>query len=217
MPCNICGGETFLPGPNDRLSQTGRPPRCAGCYSLERHRQLRVCLDLLPPGALSWRRAIQFAPDPSLEGQRFASFETSQFGGENSLDLQDLDRPTGVYDFISLSSVLEFVVNDRRAFAELARIGSPKCIIHCTFTPASEDSLTHHYDRPHGNFGRMHLYGADLVEWFRVEALGFATIKALPADPATGVVDPIHFFCRQITDMQILEHAFAECPSPVTQ
>ena len=40
--CNVCGGEVFMRGPNDRLSATRKPPRCVECLSLERHRQLRL-------------------------------------------------------------------------------------------------------------------------------------------------------------------------------
>ncbi len=121
--CNICGGTKFEPGPNGRRTPAGEPVRCSGCYSLERHRSLHQCLIRVPPALLAWRRAIQFAPDPSLDPAWFRSYEGSQYGGENNLDLQDINRPDGSYDFISLSSVLEFVPDDRRAFAELGRIG----------------------------------------------------------------------------------------------
>lgn len=205
MPaCNICGGERFVPGPNDRLSESGAPPRCADCYSLERHRSLRACLDRLPRTMLSWRRAIQFAPDPSLDPSWFRSYEGSQYDGENSLDLQAIDRPAGSYDFISLSSVLEFIPDDRRAFSELARIASANCLIHCTFTPAASDVETHHYGEPHGTFGRYHLYGSDLSQWLDVSEHGLITLRVTAVDPATGTEEPIHFFCRKQGDAELL-------------
>lgn len=208
MPvCNICQGEAFKLGPGDRLSESGSPPRCVSCYSLERHRQLRECLDRVPPEMLSWRRALQFAPDPSLDPEWFLSFEGSQYGEENSLDLQSIDRQDDSYDFISLSSVLEFVPDDRQAFSELARIASPSCIIHCTFTPAADDAATHHYDKPHGNFGRRHLYGNDLTDWLGVATHDLLTIRASATDPVTEVRDPIHFFCRRRADAAALADA----------
>jgi hypothetical protein len=48
---------------------------------------------------LSWRRAIQFAPDPSLDPDWFSGFERSQFPEENGLDLQDLDSPSNPIHF----------------------------------------------------------------------------------------------------------------------
>jgi hypothetical protein len=144
-----------------------------------------------------------------LDPEWFFSFEASQFEGENSLDLQDVDRPDGAFDFVSLSSVLEFVPDDRQAFSELARIASSDCIIHCTFTPAATDAPTHHYDKPHGNFGRRHLYGNDLTEWLKVEAYDLITVIASATDPVTDVTDPIHFFCRRQDDSDALTNAFA--------
>jgi hypothetical protein len=153
---------------------------------------------------LSWRRAIQFAPDPSLNSSWFHSYEGSQYEGENSLDLQSIDRASGSYDFISLSSVLEFVPDDRRAFSELLRLASPRCLIHCTFTPASAHEPTYHYDEPHGNFGRYHLYGYDLTDWLGVSTNDLVTRVATAIDPATGTPDRIHFFCRDPDDAVLL-------------
>ena len=193
VACNICGGSEFVRGPNERLAQSGASPRCGTCYSLERHRSLRECLNRLPPEMLSGRRAIQFAPDPSIDPDWFHSYENSQFGGENSIDLQEINRPANSYDFISLSSVLEMVPDDQRAFRELARIGSSNCIIHCTFVPVAR--ATRHYDMPHGAFNRYHLYGLDVSEWFDSDSHDLTTVMAIAVDPVTGVKVPTHFFC----------------------
>jgi hypothetical protein len=212
--CNICGGAEFVPGPNDRLAETGAPPRCSGCFSLERHRSVRECFSRFPAELLGWRRAIQFAPDRSLDPGWFRSYEESQYEGENSIDLQEVDRPAGSYDLISLSSVLEFVPDDRRAFSELLRIGSPGCIVHCTFTPAATDAPTHHYDRPHGTFGRRHLYGTDLTEWFETAARGLTAVVTVAVDPVTGVEETVHFFCREPGDAEVLSASLASGSPP---
>lgn len=190
------------PGPNGRLTPSGNPVRCASCSSLERHRALRACLERLPCETLSQRRALQFAPDASLDPNWFASFEGSRYGGENNLDLQAIDRPEGCYDLISLSSVLEFVPDDRRAFSELLRIGSANCIVHCTFTPFS--NLSRHYSEPHGDFGRYHVYGRDVNERFETRSHGLTTLVVIAIDPVTGVTQPLHFFCRQAGDAEAL-------------
>jgi Methyltransferase domain len=210
MPaCNICGGYEFVPGPNNRLSPSGAPPQCGNCRSLERQRSLRECLSRVPEKMLSWRRAIQFAPDRSLDPAWFRSFETSVYGGENSIDLQQIDLPDGSYDFISLGMVLEFVVDDRRAFGELVRVGSGECIIHHTFGSTLSAPASTHYDEPYGTFGRHHDYGSDLEQWLETTKHGLWALVVQAVDPVTATVEPIHFFCRQAADAERLSAAFA--------
>jgi hypothetical protein len=206
--CNICGGREFVPGPNGRLSPAGAPPQCGSCRSLERQRSLRACLLRVPEETLSSRRAIQFAPDGSLDSAWFRSLETSTYGGENSIDLQEIDRAADSYDFISLSSVLEFIPDDRRAFAELARIGSESCILHCMFCSSLGAPQSTHFGEPHGTFGRYHDYGADLEEWFATSRRGLTTLMVGGVDPVTGHTEPHHFFCRQGRDAKVLADSF---------
>jgi hypothetical protein len=158
---------------------------------------------------LAWRQALQFAPDASLDPAWFHSFETSTFGGENSIDLQQIDRPDGSYDFISLSMVLEFVPDDRRGFAELARIGSDKCIIHNSSGSLLNAPVSTHHDEPKGPFGRYHYYGSDIEERLEVERHGLSAVRVQAEDPVTGTPDVIHFFCRQPSDADILSAALA--------
>lgn len=211
MPaCNICGEHKFVPGPNGRLSQSGVPPQCGGCRSLERQRSLRACLVRVPAEMLSSRRAIQFAPDASLDPAWFQSFETSIYGGENSIDLQAIDRPAGSYDFISLSSVLEFVPDDRRAFAELTKIGSEDCILHSTFCSSLGAPQSTHFGEPYGTFGRYHDYGADLEDWFDTSRHGFQTLVVGGIDPVTDDSELHHFFCRQAQDAEALKESLTD-------
>lgn len=153
---------------------------------------------------LSWRRAIQFAPDRSLDQEWFRSYEESKYGGVNSIDLQNIGRRDGSYDFISLSSVLEFVFDDRTAFTELVRIASPLCIIHCTFVPSPTAAATQHFGVPHGAFGRYHHYGVDVASWLDAESHQLTTMVVVATDPVTEVRENIHFFCRQPNDADVL-------------
>jgi hypothetical protein len=159
-----------------------------------------------PPEMLSWRRALQFAPDASLDPTWFRSFETSTYEGENSIDLQEIDRPDGSYDFISLSMVLEFVPDDRKAFGELARIGSDGCIIHNSSGSSLNAATSTHHDDPHGSFGRYHYYGSDIEERLEVQRYGFSAVRVQAVDPVTGTPDVIHFFCRQASDAGVLKN-----------
>lgn len=211
--CNICGNKHFEHGPNGRVSGTGLLPRCSTCYSLERHRSLRECLLRFPSDMLVWRRAIQFAPDGSLEPAWFRTYEESKYGGPNSLDLQHIDRPADSYDFISLSSVLEFVPNDRMGFSELSRIASSTAIIHATFLPSPTSGVTEHYQEPHGAFGRFHRYGLDLGDSLGVKLSGFSIVAVDAVDPVTQDQGRIHFFCKQTQDACLLANLF-ETVSP---
>jgi hypothetical protein len=207
--CNICGAAEFAPGPNGRLTVSGNAPRCVGCGSLERQRSLRACLLRVPAEMLSWRRALQFAPDASLDPEWFQSFETSTYEGENSIDLQEINRPDDSYDFISLSMVLEFVVDDRRGFSELVRVGSEACIIHNSPGSVLNAPSSTHHEQPHGAFGRYHYYGRDLGDRLDTVRHGLSTVSVRAVDPVTGTPDDIQFFCGREDDADVLSASFA--------
>lgn len=168
---------------------------------------MRAFLSRLPAEMLSWRRAIQFAPDASLDPAWFRSFETSTYEGENSIDLQAIDRPDDSYDFISLSMVLEFVPDDRRAFGELVRVGSDACIIHTSPGSVLGAPTSTHHEEPHGSFGRHHYYGNDLEDWFETARRGLSTVAVRAVDPVTGTPDDVRFFCRREADAHALSVA----------
>jgi hypothetical protein len=212
--CNICGGTEFEPGPRGRLSPDGGPPRCADCGSLERHRALRRAFLLIPPPMLAWRRALQFAPDSSLDESWFRSFESSEYGGENSIDMQSIDRPDSIFDFISLSLVLEFVPDDRRAFGELLRVGSDDLILHITFNSGLTGEESTHTEEPSGDYGVFHDYGRDFEERFEAAERGLSTLTFEVPDPVTGdATYPFTFICRRRNDAETLAAAFEAEPA----
>ncbi len=66
-PCSICGGNKFVKGPNQRLSfQTGKLPWCLSCWSLERHRGLRVFWEGFDKSYLKEQSVLQFSHDPAV-------------------------------------------------------------------------------------------------------------------------------------------------------
>jgi hypothetical protein len=157
---------------------------------------------------LTWRRGLQFAPDRSILPEWFASFEGSSYGGENSIDVQDIRRSDGAYDLVSLSHVLEFVPDDRKAFSELVRIGSECLILHVTFASSPFSQTSTHYEEPTGTFGRFHSYGLDAPQWLGAPELDLKTLIVQMVDPVTEVVEHTHFFCRQRNDAETLRAAF---------
>lgn len=212
--CNICGGAEFEPGPDDRLAPDGGPPRCTRCGSLERHRGLRRALMLIPPPMFAWRRALQFAPDSSLEDSWFEELEKSKYGRENSIDLaKPIDRPDNSYDLISLSLVMEFVPDDRAAFDEFLRIGTDALILHMTFTSDLSDAETWHRDQAEGHYPTYHGYGRDFAQWFGAEERGLSTLVFRTPDPLTGdATHPFTFFFRRRNDAETFVAAFDPAP-----
>jgi hypothetical protein len=167
------------------------------CGSLERQRGLRRALHYIPLCEFAWRRALQFAPDASLEESWFRTYEESTYGGENSIDLQEIDRPDGSYDFLSLSGVMEFVRDDRKAFNELIRIGSNELILHLTVLSGLTDETSAHFPRAKG-WGTWHDYGWDYREWFETAEQGLSTLVFDMPDPVTGdTTYPFCFFFRR--------------------
>ena len=194
--CNICGGTAFGPGPGGRLSRTQQLPACSTCGALERHRSLRTIFDDLPLGLFYRSAALQFSRDPSLEPRWFRTFEQSIYGGDNSLDLQQIDRPDNAYDLISLNHVLEFVPNARKAFAELVRISSAGGLIQIGFSEADKRDACIDCDKPSGPHGHYHLFGVDLGAYFDLEAHGMRCCVCRSVDPVTGQAESFHFFAR---------------------
>lgn len=169
---------------------------------------------LIPKPMLAWRRALQFAPDSSLEESWFRSYEGSEYEGENSIDMQAIDRPDSSYDLISFSLVLEFVPDDRRAFDELVRVGSDDLILQITFNSGLTDEESTHTGEPSGEFGIYHDYGRDFEERFGTASRGLSTLIAQMPDPVTGdTTYPFCFLCRRGNDARTLAAAFDAEPA----
>lgn len=194
--CNICGSGSFGLGPNGRRAVNGNLPRCLGCEALERHRIVRRIFQSVPQEFLSTRKALQFSRDPGLDPRWFKSFEVSIFDGENSLDIQSIDRRDESYDFISLSHVLESVPDDISGFNELCRILSPQGLMHVSFgSPLSRDK-TADLDSPIHEWKAHHLYGRDLASRFKCKEKGLTTLEVKATDPSTGTREVVHLFMR---------------------
>jgi len=194
--CNVCGGTTFGPGPAGRMTDDGKPPHCTQCGSLERHRANRRVLESLPIGFLSWRRALQFSPDTALSAKWFRAFEASVYGGENSLDLQRIDRPDAAYDFISLSHVLEFVRDDHAAFREIVRILAPAGLIHLVMSQPDSRPNCLDFAAATGTHQYFHLYGRDFAERFGLRERGLYLLLVASRDPVTGAREVTHLIAK---------------------
>ena len=155
--CSICGGVNFEAGPSGRRAASGRPPRCSGCGSLERHRIARRVLEHLHwPDTFRNLRALQFSREPTLKGEWFRSLEVSLFGSANSLDLQHIARPDASYGFVMCCHVLEHVPDSRRGLREIERILAPEGLAYLAWPNPIARSVTKDWGyadpRNHGHF-----------------------------------------------------------------
>lgn len=179
--CNICGGAQFELGPNDRTSATGRPPRCISCRSLERHRQLRQIYAQLPDSYLASLKVLQLSPDIGVDQAWFSSYEVSVFQGDNSLDLEDIDRVDASYDLVICNHVLEHVADDRKGLRELMRITRPGGFIQITVPAPYTREVTVDWgypkDEAHGHYRG---YGKDFLQIFsEVESAQVLQVEAI--------------------------------------
>ncbi|UJP06182.1 MAG: methyltransferase domain-containing protein [Nitrosomonas sp.] len=198
--CNLCGGTEFIPGPNGRMADSGVPPCCRKCGSLERQRIVRRIFQGLPIGFLDWRKGLQFSPDNSLNPKWFREYEISIYGGENSMDIQSIDRNAADYNFVSFNHVLEFIPDACRAFDELFRILSPDGILQACFSSPLLRETSRDFEEPFGPHSAWHLFGKDIVSYFNLARKGIIALAIEETDPCTGVREVVHLFIRQPKD-----------------
>ncbi len=186
--CNICGELRFVPGPFGRVSERGLPPRCAGCGSLERHRVARQAIDSFRiPERFARLSLIRFSSDPIVEDRWFASAEVSIYGGDNSIDVQAIERADESYDVVVCSHVIEHVADDRRAILELTRILSPQGFLVLAYPRTEHGEPTQDWGHPDPDKNEHYrAYGADFDARLARIAPALSTIAIKGFDPVTG-------------------------------
>jgi len=191
--CNICGGLRYEPGPNGRPSRQGLSPRCADCGSLERHRRLRTVYGNLPASYLASLEVLQLSPDIGVEPSWFGRYEVSKYEGDNSLDLEAIERADGAYDLLICNHVLEHVRDDRRGYQELLRVTRATGLVQITVpSPYTQESTRDWgYPRPEAH-GHYRGYGRDIVEMFSDAAPEAKVLEIEVHDPVTGDGDYVY-------------------------
>ena len=195
--CNICNGNRYLPGPNGRSSRQGLSPRCADCGSLERHRRLREVYAHFPTAYLATLQVLQLSPDIGVDPGWFAGYEVSEYGGDNSLDLESLDRENDSYDLLICNHVLEHVGDDRLGYRELLRVTRTSGLVQITVPSPYTQQQTRDWGYPRWEaHGHYRGYGRDIVEMFREAAPEAEVLEVEARDPVTGDGDYI-YLCSQ--------------------
>lgn len=211
--CNICGAQQFAKGPGGRMSSTGKLPRCLGCQSLERHRSLRqLYLQLRSGFSFEQMSALQISRDSSIDPQWLASLEVSVYGEENSIDIQNIDRPDRSYDIVICNHVLEHVERDKQALKELMRITSERGFLQLSVPDPCRRKTTTDWGYPdEKQHGHYRVYGMDIENMFsQVLSPEIYYQKVYVADPVTGMQDVYFLFARNDGVFQTIKDACME-------
>lgn len=193
--CTVCGNRDYGPGPNGRMSREGLSPRCSRCGSLERHRRLRTLYGAMPGQWLATLAVLQLSPDIGVDPGWFRSYEVSEFGGGNSLDLEHIDRPDRSYDLVICNHVLEHVADDRQGFRELLRVAATlvQITVPSPFTRARTVDWGYPKAEAHGHYRG---YGRDVVRMFLEADPDVHVVQVEVVDPVTDEGDYIYLCSR---------------------
>ena len=195
--CNICGGASFAGGPNNRMSKTGRPPRCTSCQSLERHRAARATISLLHDADFCDYRVLQVSNDRCAERDWFSSFEVSVYGTDTSIDLQKIDRGTGTYDMVICNHVMEHVPYDNSALNEMSRVIKASGFVFLTVPDPANISITSDWGYPREDqHGHYRVYGRDIEDRLRRYIPHRWVLSLDTEDPVTNVQDMVYFILK---------------------
>lgn len=179
------------------MSQNDGLPSCRTCGSLERHRAYRSAFLNLDREILKIARALQFSADRTIERTWFHSYELSEYGGRNSLDIQSIARSDEAYDLVICSHVLEHVADDVAGLRELVRITSKHGFVFLAVPDPINRAVTADWGYPeHRQHGHYRLYGRDIQEKFLRAIPACPVICHRTRDPVTKVEDLVYFIFK---------------------
>ena len=193
--CPVCGGSfrRFAPGPRDTPNRV-----CWRCHSLERHRALALALRERPGLLRAGMRVLHVAPEPSVTRLLPADAEVIRGDlnpgpGEQRLDITDLSGFSDErFDAVVCMHVLEHVLDDRRALAELRRVLAADgwAVLNAPITSdrTDEDPTVTDPDerrRRYGQADHVRRYGPDYLGRLREAGFDVDVVRLeedLPAD-----------------------------------
>lgn len=194
--CTICNGREFRAGPNGRLNN-GISPCCVKCYSLERHRILYTLYNDNLRERVQDAHCLHFSPDHSIDSGWFGKYEPSVYGGENSLDIQKINRPDRYYDWVICNHVLEHVEDDQEAMREMLRITADDGIVQFALPMPLYRETTVDWGKPDwAQHGHWRIYGKDFLTRFDGVLSTENLLSLVAVDPVTGSRDVVFFAAR---------------------
>lgn len=156
------------------------------------------------------RKALQISPEPTLglnENSFFKSLEVSIYGGENSIDLENIDRFPGAYDVILCNHVLEHIKNDQQGLAELLRVAGTNGVVELMSPDPERVAQTKDWGFPdEKQHGHYRYYGRDM--WSRFQ-LPFHALEVEIKDPVTGTPDRAFFLANNKASLEPVANLLA--------
>jgi SAM-dependent methyltransferase len=152
--CPCCGVRvrSFAP-----YGASRRPnAQCPGCGSLERHRALWLYLREWTEFLGQHVRVLAVAPDASLESQArrqpwdYLSIDVAAGKAARQMDLTALELPDGDRDLLIAYHVLEHIIDDGAAMAEIRRVLRPGGLAMLAVPLGDEESDEQFRDAPPG-------------------------------------------------------------------
>ena len=202
--CNICNGTEFEPAYGGRVGPNGNGPSCKNCGSVERHRVVFEIYGRIKD-ITQKSRALQFAPDVSVQKESFKEYMGSTYGGENSMDMKNTKLPDGRFDIILSNHVFEHVDDDKAALEECLRIVGDTGFVHiCVPSPAywpytndwgfADKNKAYHYRN----------YGGDIGLNLTKKIPNTKCISIIGRDIVTDDNDAIFFFAKTAAPLQAI-------------
>lgn len=211
IACNICGNEKFGAGPGGRMSLSGHPPRCEKCQSLERHRIYRKVFEKIVDSSFKEKKFLQFSPDRTVDPAWFASHEVSIYAGDNSLDLQKIDRGSFQYDIVMCNHVLEHVQYDNAAMNELLRITKKDGFVFLTVPSPVSQEITKDWGYPREEqHGHYRIYGKDFKNMLIRYLPNAAIVSKTEIDEVTNTKDIVFFLAHSHDALKRIIKAFPD-------
>jgi ubiquinone/menaquinone biosynthesis C-methylase UbiE len=163
---------------------------------------------------LSDRKALLISTEVWVKDEWFRSLEHSIYFVENSIDVQNIDRADGEYDWVMLNHVLEHVEDDSAAIRELVRILSDRGVLQITVPGPHLHFETEDWGYPDPNNSEHYReYGSDFTLKVIAESKSPCFV-VLGEDSLTSTRDWVYFVFK--SEAVMTEFANLYCSQKVS-
>jgi len=199
--CPICESE---------VDQGSDRKRCHNCGNGNRTRTLHLLYRVLEPITRE-EKALIFTSENWLPDAFFSHVERSIYLGKNHLDVQDINRDSDSYGWISSNHVLEHVADDRSALREMYRVLAPKGTLQLTVPTPSRVFRSKDWGFADSNkMGHFRNYGAEFLNLLRVELRDAHILCVITNDNLTEFHDLAYLISKKESRMERLANTLMQ-------
>jgi ubiquinone/menaquinone biosynthesis C-methylase UbiE len=139
---------------------------------------------------------LHFAKDNCVDPDWFKKYTFSEYGYDNSLDMQNINLPDSSFDIVICNHVLEDIADDIRSLQELQRILTPRGLLQLTVPSPLQKEKTEDWGYPDKLRGHYRTYGADIIELFHKALNKGYLISIVARDDVTGMDDVVFLISK---------------------